>query len=299
MQWRQIRYALEVAKNGSFTRAAERLHVSQPALSEQVKLLEERLGFTLFVRTGRGAEVTEKGRTFLHEAGRIANDMIHLQDVARHLRADSRETVKIGMISGLAPVLLQRLFPTASALGSAQIEIRTAPTRVILEELFGGRLDLGFAISADPEFIPIGLTVDPLFDVELVLIAPPAHPIAKAGSACTVRQLAGEPIIMSELSVGYGLSVMNMFGRLGMHPRIRAVVDNVETMVALVKAGLGLAIVPSVAASYESQLGEVSVVTIEPAQRVTVELYRPRGGGERFKEDLFRQIIGNRVAMKS
>ncbi len=74
MEFRQIRYAVAVAKERSFTKAAARLNISQSAVSEQVKLLEERIGFPLLTRTGSGVEVTERGRVFLHEAERVANE---------------------------------------------------------------------------------------------------------------------------------------------------------------------------------------------------------------------------------
>jgi DNA-binding transcriptional LysR family regulator len=293
MQWRQIRSALEVAKRGTFTRAAEQLHLSQPALSEQIKQLEDSLGFALFLRTGRGAEVTDKGRTFLHEAARIANEMVHLQDVARHLLTGSAASIKVGMISGLAPLLVQRMFPLGESLRDKQLEIHTAPTRVIFDDLFHGRLDMGFAVGVDPDFIPLGLTVQPLFDVQLGLIVPQQHPLAQRDAAtCDIAQIASEPLIMNELSVGYGLAVMKIFGRLGLHPRIQAVVDNVETVIALVKAGAGIAIVPVGAAENEAALGRLKIIGIEPAERLPVEIYRPRAGLARFKEDFYRQIVG-------
>ena len=85
MEFRQIRYALAVAKERSFTKAAGRLRISQSAVSEQVKLLEERVGFSLFRRTGRGIEPTERGRMFLYEAERVVTDLMNLSDVARRL----------------------------------------------------------------------------------------------------------------------------------------------------------------------------------------------------------------------
>jgi DNA-binding transcriptional LysR family regulator len=291
MQWRKIRSALEVAKHSSFTRAADHLHVSQPALSEQVKQLEDSLGFPLFLRTSRGVEVTEKGRTFLHEAARIANEMVHLQDVANNLLAGSTATIKIGLISGLAPLLVQRIFPLDDALQNKQLEIHTAPTRTIFNDLFEGRLDMGFAVGVDPDFIPLGLTMEPLFDVELALIVPPRHPLSQVGATCSIAQIAGEPMIMNELSVGYGLAVMKIFGRLGLHPRIQAVVDNVETVMALVEAGVGIALVPVASARNLAALGRLTIVAIEPAERITVELYRPRAGLARFKEEFYRQIV--------
>lgn len=293
MELRQIRYALAVAKEGSFTRAAQRLNVSQSAISEQVKLLEGRLGFPLLVRTGRGAEMTEKGRVFLHEAERIATDIMHLEEIGRNLRAVSKDKVNIGMISGLANVLVPRLFLDGDVPLNMQFEIRTAPTRVIFDDLFKGRLDIGFAVAMDPDLIPSGLTVRRLFDVELVLICAPDATIALTDGPFDVRRIADEPIIMSELSVGYGLAVMKMFGQLGVSPRIKAVVDNIETIKVMVQSGIGHALVPAGAVGHEAEMGLIKVVPIAPAHAITIECYRPRVGLSRHKEILYERVIAD------
>ena len=82
VDFRQIRYALSVAKERSFTNAAIRLNISQSAVSEQVKLLEDEIGFPLFRRTPRGIEVTERGRTFLYEAERVVGDVMAQMECA-------------------------------------------------------------------------------------------------------------------------------------------------------------------------------------------------------------------------
>jgi DNA-binding transcriptional LysR family regulator len=294
MELRQIRYVLAVAKEGSFTRAAQRLNVSQSAISEQVKLLEGRLGFALLVRTGRGAEMTEKGRIFLHEAERIATDMMHLEEIGRNLRSVAVDKVNIGMISGLANTLVPRLFPDGGLPRNLQVEIRTAPTRVIFEELFKGRLDLGFAVAMDPDLIPSGLTARTLFDLDLVLISAPGSAVARGKGPLDVTGIAEEPIIMSELSVGYGLAVMTMFGQLGISPRIQAVVDNIETIKVMVRSGIGHALVPAGAADQEAELGLIKVRPIAPAHAITIECYRPRVGLSRHKELLYQRVIAAR-----
>ena len=76
MDFRQLRYALAVSKERSFTQAAKRLNISQSAVSEQVKLLEEEIGFELFRRTSRGIESTERGRTFLYESERVVTRLL-------------------------------------------------------------------------------------------------------------------------------------------------------------------------------------------------------------------------------
>ena len=111
MEFRQIRYALAVAKERSFTKAAARLNISQSAVSEQVKLLEGSISFSLFRRTGRGIEPTERGRMFLYEAERVLSDLMNLSDVARRLSGAGVETLVMGIGSGLAPVLLPHILP--------------------------------------------------------------------------------------------------------------------------------------------------------------------------------------------
>jgi DNA-binding transcriptional LysR family regulator len=291
VEFRQIRYAIAVAREGSFTKAAERLNISQSAVSEQVKLLEERLGFELLNRTGRGVEMTERGRVFLYEAERVAGDFLNLADVARHLREASADKVNIGIISGLAPILVPKLFPAGRLPENVQLEIRTAPTRAIFDALHKGRLDFGFAISVDPDLVPSGLSVRRLFEIDLVLITRPGQLAAAGGGPVDPRRLMEEPIIMSELSVGYGVAVMDMLADLGVRPRIRAVVDNIETMKVMVQSGIGHAFVPAGAADTEVALGLLEAVPLAPPRRITVESYRPRMGLSKHKEALYAGFV--------
>ena len=110
MELRQLRYALSVAKERSFTRAGTRLNVSQSAVSEQVGLLETEIGFPLFRRTSRGIELTERGRTFLYDAERVIGDVLSLSDTARRLRGAPSDTLTLGMGSGMAQIFMPRLF---------------------------------------------------------------------------------------------------------------------------------------------------------------------------------------------
>ena len=291
MEFRQIRYATTVAKEGSFTKAAERLNISQSAVSEQVKLLEERIGFPLLTRTGRGVSITERGQVFLHEAERVTNDLVYLLDVARYLRDDAPDKLTIGIISGLAPALLPKLFPNGDMPENTLLEVRTAPTRIIFEELYKGRLDIGFAIAVDPDLVPGGLTVRRLFEADLVLIAHPGHQLASKKGPIDLKLIADEPIIMSDLSVGYGVTVMTLLGDLGIRPHIQAVVDNIETMKVMVQAGVGLALIPAAAVDNEKELGLLGVLPITPSHQVTIESYRPRLGLSKRKERLYSQIL--------
>ena len=162
---------------------------------------------------------------------------------------------------------------------------------MIFDELFKGRLDLGFAVAMGPDLIPSGLTVRTLFDVDLVLISTPGSDVAEGDGPLDITSIAEEPIIMSELSVGYGMAVMTMFGALGISPRIQAVVDNIETIKVMVQSGIGHALVPAGAADQEVELGLIKSLPIAPAHAITIECYRPRVGLSRHKELLYQRII--------
>ena len=291
MEFRQIRYALSVAKERSFTKAAARLNISQSAVSEQVKLLEAEIGFPLFRRTGRGIELSERGRTFLYEAERVVGDVLSLTDVARRLRGAPSDTPILGMGSGMAQIFMPRLFRhIAQTLPGVRLEVLTAPTKSIFNDLHEERIDLGIAIESDPERVPTGLISERLAEAEMVLIFHPKHPLAGARRPVEAGRLVAEPIIMSELTVGYGQVVTQMFTDLGARPNILAIADNVETMKVIVQAGQGLAVVPRPCVENEVALGVLKAVPLAPKRQVAFNLFRRRQPMSRRKEDTMTRL---------
>jgi len=285
VDFRQLRYALAVSKERSFTQAAKRLNISQSAVSEQVKLLEEEIGFELFTRTPRGIESTDRGRTFLYESERVMGDLLSLSDTARRLRGALADTLTIAMGSGMAQLFIPRIFDDLKTnLPGIRLEILTAPTRNIFTELHEERIDAGLAIESDPERLPAGLVIDRLVDAEMALILPPKHPLARAKQPVDIGRLLAEPFIMSELTVGYGLVVMSLFTDLGMRPNVQAVVDNIETIKIIVQSGGGIAIVPRASAENEVALGLLKALPIAPARTVAFSLFRRRQPMSRRKE---------------
>jgi len=285
LDFRQIRYALSVAKERSFTKASVRLNISQSAVSEQVKLLEEELGFPLFRRTSRGIEQTERGRTFLYEAERVVGDVLSLTDTARRLRGALADTLTMGMGSGMAQIFMPRLFGHLNgALAGVRLEILTAPTKNIFNELHEERIDAGIAIESDPDRVPAGLVFDRLTQAEMALIVHPKHALARTRQPVDIGRLMAEPIIMSELTVGYGQVVASLFSDLGIRPNILAIADNIETMKVIVQAGKGIAIVPRASAANEIKLGALKALAIAPARNVALSLFRRRQPMSRRKE---------------
>jgi DNA-binding transcriptional LysR family regulator len=285
VEFRQIRYALSVAKERSFTKAATRLNISQSAVSEQVKLLEAEVGFPLFRRTGRGIEVTERGRTFLYEAERVVGDVLSLSDVARRLRGAPSDALTLGMGSGMAQIFMPKLFRrTPDVLRGVRLEILTAPTKSIFSDLHEERIDVGIAIESDPERVPAGLVFERLTEAEMAIIVHPKHSLAGSRRAVDVGRLVAEPIVMSELTVGYGQVVMSMFTDLGARPNVLAIADNIETMKVIVQSARGIAIVPRACADNELALGVLKVVALNPKRSVALSLFRRRQPMSRQKE---------------
>jgi DNA-binding transcriptional LysR family regulator len=285
LEFRQIRYALAVAKERNFTKAAARLNISQSAVSDQVKLLEGEIGFSLFRRTPRGIEITERGRTFLYEAERVVSDVLSLSDVARRLRGAPSDTLTIGMGSGMAQIFMPRLFGNlAATLPGVQLEILTAPTRNIFNDLHEERIDAGIAIESEPERVPAGIVLERLAEAEMALIAHPAHRLARSRQPIDVGRLVTEPIVMSELTVGYGQAVLSLFADLGIRPNVLAVADNIDTMKVIVQCGAGIAIVPRAAVENEVALGVLKALAIVPPCAVALSLFRRRQPLSRRKE---------------
>lgn len=296
VELRQIRYALSVAKERSFTRAASRLNVSQSAVSAQIKMLEDEIGFPLFRRGTRGVEVTEPGRTFLHDAKRITGELLNLTATARRLRG-SVETLNLGMVSGAAPIFVPRLFGNFSqTIRDVQLKLVVEPTRSIFNDLQEERLDAGIAIEPDAGRVPVGLEIDRLATVEMALVLHPRHRLANVKQPVNISTLATEPIVMNELEVGYGQIVLSLFADIGMRPKILAVADNIETIKVIVGSGAGVAIIPRACAEQEISGRFLKAMRLAPERDVAFSLFRRReplsGQKEMSLNNLARALRG-------
>jgi DNA-binding transcriptional LysR family regulator len=276
MKFRQIRYALAVLRSRSFTGASEVLHVSQSAISEQVKLLEALLGFPLFRRTAHGVEPTKRGLLFFHEAERVSNEFHNLVDVARALRGAEQDKIALGLMSGLAASLLPTIFPKDLPDFDGQLEIRTAPTGTIFDQLRDGKLQFGITVRVDPERVPTGIVTRRLTETSLVLVMPPDHRLAQSGGPVDLDELQDERLIMNELSVGYGRIVSDLLADNRIRPKFCAIVDNIDTMKVAVQTGMGLAIMADESASNEEQLGLLKVRRLAIDTTIKIDVYYPR-----------------------
>ena len=289
MNDRQLRYALAVWRERSFSRAADRLNISQPSVSEQVRLLEEELGFPLFQRTGRGIEVTYPGRTFLHQAEQTVSDLLRLSDTARQLRGGPVGAVGMGFSTALARIMIPRVLAGTAGLNPyPRLEVTTATTRRVQRLVFQGRLDLGLTIEAGARSIPPDLMVEPVGALELGVLTPREHALARSTNRVPITRIAEEPLILNEPDIGYGEAVMSIFADQGLRPNIAAVCDDMETVKLLVAAGVGVAIAPFGCAGPEVATGRLSICAIQPRGTAALTLVSRKGP----HEPLVDRLIG-------
>jgi len=248
MDLRQLRYFVATAEELHFGRAAERVHIAQPALSIQIKALEDTLGVRLLARTNRVVTLTEAGRLFLKEARRTLDQAEHAAVVAR--RAGRGEIGRIdigydviGACSGVLSTTIRyyrRQAPDVE-LGLHEIHPETQITSVL-----EGRIHVGF-VTRPTLMLPKGLDAIRLAEWPLRIALPTDHPLAER-SRVPREALVNEPFVGFTKSAGenYGSFVRQVVGFM---PRIAYEADSGFALISVVGAGLGVAVVPSSIAS--------------------------------------------------
>lgn len=220
---RLIQYFVAVAETGNVTRAAQRLHISQPSLSAAIKQLESQLGVQLLARHGRRVAITpagglllERGRELLTHADAVIDD-VRQRDATRsgRLRLGLSPTARYG----IAPRLL-----AACAHGAPAVMLYTSEdtTGALLRDVAHGQLDLAVTFCA-PEPPPRGIELTLLHDEPAVVHVPAGHPLADRGEL-RLEDLAAETILVaaSTDSAGFTVQVLAAFSRRGITPRTRA-----------------------------------------------------------------------------
>ncbi len=240
---RHLRAFLAVAETGVFRRAAERMRVSQPALSAQIRELERAIGVGLFDRTTRRVELTAAGAEFLPQARKLLGDLEGalkgLTDLATHRRGH----VAVACAPLLASVMLPRLIAAfVAAYPGIRVSLIDARTDQIVDKVRAGEADLGIGTFAETE---AGIVRTRLFGDALVLFAP-VGATAQRKSA-TWAEIADEPLVALTRESGLRALVEMGFGTLGRPARPAYEVAQVTTAVALVEAGLGVAVLPAIA----------------------------------------------------
>lgn len=272
---RQLRYVYAVWKERSFSRAAEKLNVSQPSLSDQVRQLEEELGFSVFYRNPRGVEPSVVGLTFLKAVEAIVRGMADLSQLADELRGRPGLKVRIGLSAGLSQTAAPAIW-AALTKGHRRIrlEMTTATSRRIQRLLYERRLD--FAILFEGEIKDAGykLAWHSIATTELVLLVPATHAFATRTEGIAPQELHALPLIVNEPRAGYCEMLLKSLAVAGAAPDIVAECDDMEALKHLVLSNAGIAAVPSVVVRREIEQTAIVAVPLVPKQIISINFVR-------------------------
>jgi DNA-binding transcriptional LysR family regulator len=248
MELRHLRYFVAVAEELHFRRAAERLHVAQPAVSEQIRKLEEELGVRLFDRTQRSVSLTDSGNAMLEEARRVLHQADVAQAAARNARDHATMRLRIGYLPDSLPRTVSRAMQVLVASApSVQISLETGTAVRLTADVRAGRLD---AVVVGLPAPVNGLRATPVGHQHAVLALPVTHPHA-VDSAISLERLAPERLVMlpRDTNPPFHSAVVSMCREAGLSPTLIEVGEpNVEHALLAVASGSGMALLPESAA---------------------------------------------------
>jgi DNA-binding transcriptional LysR family regulator len=265
MELRHLRYFLAVAEEAHFGRAAARLHIVQPALSMQIKALEEELGTALFRRTSRRVELTEAGTLLRIEAERTIGQAERAKSVVRRAARGEIGNVRIAFTgnAAFAGKLSGDLRAFHSRYPAVELELQEMPPLLQAEAVLEDRFDVAYCPAHDSDFDP-GLAVDRIGSWPWLIAMASDHPLA-AETLLPTAALAKEAFILFAAHATDENQLSFLRQILGGEPRIVHRVSAALTLLAMAAAGLGLALVPG-------PLGKVMILNIEYRPLLDFEL---------------------------
>ncbi|MBK1876672.1 LysR family transcriptional regulator [Pelagicoccus mobilis] len=269
MELRHLRYFIEVALEENVTRAAEKLHVSQPALSRQVKDLEEELGFSLLVRTAKSVSLTEAGRVFLDEASEVLERLEEGVVKARAAAEGGGGELHIGY----APSLTVRILPPTirafqAEFPNVKVKLHDLSSEEMLEGFRDGSLD--FVLMPESKIrTASNCRFEALKTEDLRLAVGLEHPFA-ALEKVPIQKLKGEKLI------GFNLKEYPEYGELftktlkpaGIRKKLAEEHESVSSLVAAVEAGMGVSVVTESIQCVAG--GRVKIVPLDPPGEAVV-----------------------------
>ncbi|MBW1602675.1 LysR family transcriptional regulator [Streptomyces sp. JJ66] len=264
MELQQLRYVVAVAETGGFTRAAERCHVVQSALSHQIAKLERELGARLFERTSRRVRLTAAGEAVLPAARQALEAAERARAEVAAALGQIRGRLSIGTISTVTVVDLPSLLGVyRTEHPQVRVSLVTWGSEVLATEVREGALDLAF-LGVPPEFVARGVASRTLLRDEHVAVVAPDHPLAgvEAGTPVGLRRLAQEVFVDFPTGTAARDQSDGAFTRAGLRREVACEVTSVDTLAALVRNGLGVATLP---AAFVPRLAGVRVLALRDA----------------------------------
>jgi DNA-binding transcriptional LysR family regulator len=296
MDTRQLAAFCAVVERKSFSEAAERLGVTQPAVSQQIRSLEERLGQQLLDRSGRRVEPTEAGRRLYRGAQRLlAQERQLLEDVAGDAEGPLRGQLAIGASTGpggtVVPVLLCEF---AAANPEVTIELSIYDTQTVVDQVARRELELG-VVGATPRNRAVAY--EPLFRDEVILVCPPGHRFE--GKTVSLEELREEQLIVMQEGAGVRQVIEDELRKAGTRLRdldVRLELGLQESVKSAVEAGHGVAFISRTGVEAELAAGTLAAARVkglEPSREIS--LVRAAGRVSTRVADAFVEFARDRV----
>lgn len=244
MELRHLRYFVTVATELHFGRAAEKLHISQPPLSMQIRALEDELGVVLLHRTRRHVSLTRAGKAFLEDARQILQRADQAVRTARRAERGEIGELAVGFISvadyNLLPVVLRefrRQYPMV------KLSLKESTTDAQIADLIDGRIDVGFLL---PPVAESSIESEPILREPLIAALPERHPLANGKGPVSLAALANAPFIITPRQMAPGLydDIVSFCHAAGFSPQITQEAIQMQTVISLVSAEMGVALIP-------------------------------------------------------
>ncbi|OUL34412.1 LysR family transcriptional regulator [Nostoc sp. 106C] len=243
MELRHLRYFVTLAEELHFGKAAEKLHIAQPPLSQQIRQLEQELGFELFHRTKRNVQLTEAGQVFLVEVQQILQQLQQAVQIGRQTNRGEMGQLVVGFVSTAAynilPIILKYF---RSRVPGVSLELHELTTDQQLEWLREGRMDVGFI---RPPVEDKTFSWEIIFQESLIVALPETHWLANQ-SDVSLTSLANEPFILFPRKLAPGLYdlIISLCQQAGFSPSVAQEAIQMQTIVSLVAGEMGVAIAP-------------------------------------------------------
>ncbi|HSU20808.1 MAG TPA: LysR family transcriptional regulator [Variovorax sp.] len=274
MELRQLRQFIVLAEEGSFSVAAQRLHMAQPPLSVAIRKLEEEIGLPLFVRGSRGVRLTAAGEAALAAARRSLDAASQIAAAALQAEAGDAGRLRIGFSGSVTVRLLPRLVQAFSQRCPAvHLSLSEGTNLELLSRVAAGALDLGLVRL--PTSRPPELRFQQVEEDHFCLALPKGHALARKPSI-RLAQLENQPFIAYAPSPVGGLhaAASRVLQDAGVAPRVTQEAVQVQTVLGLVASGLGVALVPAANTVYQRSSGAVfrPIADLPPAATIGIAL---------------------------
>jgi DNA-binding transcriptional LysR family regulator len=266
MELRHLRYFVAVAEEENVTRAAAKLHVSQPALSRQIHDLEDEMNLLLLERSAKSVRLTEAGRVFLQEARAVLQRADEAVAKARSVAGGVQGEIRVGYAPSLTIQILPRaLRAFQSEFPAVRVILDDLSTEEMLNGLRAGKLHVALTVNPGRGKLR-GLHFDEIAQYPMCVAVPPGHPLAKS-RAVNWKKLAGENLIAygRDNYPEYHEALDAIFERVGGKMNIVEEQDGVTSLIAAVEAGRGVAFVPGCIACMAGP--RLKIIPLTPAPR--------------------------------